>query len=224
MTISLKCSIALLAILSSATGCAGSIATGDPQWVPPILSKEGCPDIDGKYLGNNLLIRQFLADTPAGVEPLWSKKTYREIPLTTLDEKDYAALGIDGDQARRTAMAKDWAAQRRQFYSHAITEIVKNGRVIEVLVMDASGLEFEKGFITLDHPYVGCNSGALVIRNFQIAQGGEGTSGTAYAGESEIRKLGNGDLQVIGRSREWSKTMNSDPRRSGATLIFPVVR
>lgn len=224
MTTSLNRVIALLATLSSAVGCAGGIATGDPKWVPSDLSKEGCPDIDGKYFGGDLLIRQFLADVPAGVEPVWSKKTYRKLPFTTLTEKDYATQGITGEQARRTARVKDWAAQDREFYSHAITEIVKNGEVIEVLVMDASGLEFEKAFINFDHPYLGCKDGVLVIREFFISQAGEGTRGSAHAGEGEIRKLSNGDLQVVRRSRYWLGTMQSEPRRSGATLIFPAVR
>lgn len=224
MTASLNCVIALLATLSSAVGCAGGIATGDPQWLPSTLSKEGCPDIDGKYFGNDLLIRQFLANVPEGVEPIWSKKTYRKLPLTTLSEKDYAARGLTGEQAKRTERVKDWAAQDREFYSRAITDIVKTEEVIEVLVTDASGLELEKAFIKVDHPYLGCKDGVLIVRDFSISQAGEGASGSARAGEVEIQKLNNADLQVVRRSRYWIGTMKSEPRRSETILIFPAVR
>jgi hypothetical protein len=40
---------AVLVLCLALTGCFRYYNTGDPQWDPPVLSKEGCPNIDGVY-------------------------------------------------------------------------------------------------------------------------------------------------------------------------------
>ena len=220
----------ILLVLSVASaslmGCwTGRIEMGDPQWNPPVISKEGCPNLDGKYKApDNLLMRLLTQHDQLSIDKnqlLVRQPIYRRIPEIVRDKDYFARLGVVGENAVRSARARDSAEQEQAFHDRAVTWVRQQGRELEVTLTDGAGIEYSKRVLNLDHPQVGCHNGALVIRSQTRHFGAEFTKGEASAGEKEYRKSSAGGLEVIGRSRYWTSTMASEPRRKESTLLFP---
>lgn len=176
------------------TGCT-VIYKGDPQWDPAILSKEGCPNIDGKYRDRDLLSRQFIQDVapPEG----------ETIPMTT--------------QGYRLPPNQEAANQ-------AQTLIRQQGRQIEITRMSPAGERYSQTLLNMDHPWIGCYKGALILRKWTLLQGADFECGSSSASDREIRRLPDGTLEVKYRSREWRCSMSKEPIRKSGVLLFPPVK
>ena len=217
----------LIVIVVSLVGC----RTFDPHrvidspWNPSVLSKEGCPDLDGKYRGEALdkLFQLFARwdyaqnrwDTTAPLTVV----EHREKPYITYHNLPYGGVGVMADSIKK-----------KIFESHAITMIQQHGRNMDVVLMDDAGVEYSTMTLKLDHPQieypcVGCCNGALVYRNISVS-GSEGARGYVETFETEFRKLSDGSLQVTRRTKSWVRSgltgkATGEPRESSTVELFP---
>lgn len=226
MKISLR--FLLIIVVGSLVGC----RTFDPHkvidfpWNPSVLSKEGCPELDGKYKGESLA-GEFLSFArrdrahnrldPSG--PL-TTVVHREKPYITYRNPPYGGAEV-------------WSisdpVKEKIFKSHAITMIQQRGRNIDVVSMDDAGVKYSTMTLKLDrpqleYPYVGCNNGALVSRNISVS-GSEGARGYVETFETEFRKLSDGTLQVTRRTKSWVRSgltgkATGEPRESSTVELF----
>lgn len=203
----------LMAVVVFLGGCSRPIlqSTIDFAWNPPVLSKEGCPDIDGRYQDKGLLKQSFEFRLPSMIDGRDSEGL-NGLPVTYTSFRKITPGGLS---------TKDFFAWMRTFDAQAVTSIRKGEETIDVVLMDGVGIEYSKATLKLDHPKVGCYNGALVIRKQYRTSGGEGNPGWVTAGEYEFRKLNDGSLQVIKRIREWSRSLAEYPRETETTLLFP---
>ena len=204
----------LMTVVVFLVGCSLPIPQSsiDSAWNPPVLSKEGCPNIDGKYQDKGSLERLFEFRRP--IMPYQSRdpRELERLPVTYTFSRNITPSGLS---------IKESSARIRAFNAQAVTSIQKRERTIAVVLMDGVGAEYTKATLKLDHPQVGCYNGALVIRMQYRTSGGEGKPGFEIAGEFEYRKLNDGSLQVIVRRREWSRQIAEYPRETETTLLFP---
>lgn len=216
----------MIAVVSLA-GC----RTFDPHkvidfpWNPPVLSKDGCPDLDGKYKGESLASRFLIfsrmdhANDRLDTNAPLTTTVHREKPYYTVYRKySDSRAGLEADPAKK-----------KVFENHAITMIQQRGRNIDVVSMDDAGVEYSTMILKLDHPqieypYVGCYNGALVSRNISVS-GSEGARGYVETFETEFRKLSDGTLQVIRRTKSWVRSgltgkATGEPRESSTVELF----
>jgi|GEM_PF-6350555 len=189
----MKRTLTILALYFAAIGLAGchfGISKGDPQWDPPTLSKTRCPDIDGVYVDGGLLSHQFNPYDPAQGETIPIKWVF------------YSRLP-DGKDAKQ-----------------AHTRIRRQGNVFSITIMSPSGERYTEYHLDMTHPWVGCHDGKLIVRKFELSQGGPGVCGTAYASDRAYQKRADGTLQLDYKSRQWNCTMNKEPKRTNGTLLF----
>jgi hypothetical protein len=191
------------------TGC-GGIYKGDPQWDPPVISKEGCPNLDGKYKNLGVadtvprsrekieLFRHFLPNIPV----------YDETTPLTLTK----LIAVDAKQLSLKEIEQgNLVFQQR-------------GRLLEVIFLeDKTGTPRVKYTLDMNHPRVGCHDGALIFRRLQMHHGGPwGACGIAWAKDRAFRKLADGSLEVRFHSREWRCSMRGEPKqREKGVEIFP---
>jgi hypothetical protein len=80
-----------------------------------------------------------------------------------------------------------------------------------------------KRVLDLNHPWVGCRDGALVMRKW--FPGGRGAEWTCFATtilEYEFRKLPDGTLEVRRDEKVWRCSMRGQPdRKSQKMYLFP---
>lgn len=216
-------------------------------WSPSTLDKVGCRNLDGSYkeIGgyiNNkdsteLLFRRFdfrlHRDDKNPREALMqaSYEDYQKIPYERIE------IGMNYDRETKT-FSKRYKHDESAFYKNAVTSIKQQGKLLEVTLMDAKGLVYKKSTLNLDHPQMGCVDGDLVIRTMYIGGGNEGASGFASAREMVYRKLPDGSLKIIHKSREWLFTpvsgligmdakghaSGTEPRKSEYILTFPAAQ
>lgn len=227
-------------------------------WNPSTLDKIGCQrNLDGSYqetgwLGNNKesnesLFRRFdfqlhrddKNPREAGIQANY--EVYQNIPSTLVEHTvAYAPIERVGKRYMKMPSEEKKVIDHDEsaFYKSAVTSIKQQGSLLEITLMDAKGLAYKKSTLNLDHPQIGCVDGALVIRTMHIGGGNEGSLGSANAREMVYRKLPDGRLQIIHKSREWLLTPSSgligmnekgfpsgtEPRKSEYTLIFPSAR
>jgi len=191
----MKRTLTILALCFTAIGLAscGIMFKGDPQWDPPTLSKMGCPDIDGVYVDNNLLSRQFNPYRPAEGET---------IPMKTVS---YDRLPSD--------------AEAKQ----AHTQIRRQGNLLHIIRTSPAGERYIELQLDMNHPWVGCHNGQFIIREFSLSGGSEGSCGTAYARDAAFQKRADGILQLDYKRRQWNCSMSKEPKRTNGTLLFSPV-
>jgi hypothetical protein len=208
----------LMPVALLCVGCSRPIfqSTIDSAWNPPVLSKEGCSNIDGRYQDRNLLFRQFdfrlLSSNSTSIQGGY--EVYQKIPFVPIKQP---IKYVSGKATNETRIYED----ESEFYKNAITSIKQQDQYIEATLIDEKGTKYRKSILVLDHPQVGCYNGALVIRRQYRTSGGEGNPGIITAGEHEFRKLDDGSLQVIKRTREWSRSLAEYPRKTETIQIFP---
>lgn len=203
---------ACVSVLASGCGTT-AISVNDLPWTISTLSRVGCPNLDGRYMDRGFLHLNFFAGLtstrndrsedvfPAKVE--WIRSPYRsDLPL---------------DEMYRL---------RREFDKTSVVTINSGYETITATLEDSVGLIYQR--ITLKtnaSKLIGCNRGALVLRRKSVHGKGEGGSSTVEFGESEIRKLPDGSLEIVGR--EWSAPtsalfgVGAIQSKGGARNIFP---
>jgi len=185
------------------TGC-GVIYIVDQQWDPPVLSKEGCPNLDGRYKNLGVTITESRAKPTLHMyfEPYYPP--YGETMPMMLTAYPRQSIWKDVEQAD--------------------AQIQQRGRFLEITTLDA-GTDMPRVKYTLDmnHPLVGCHDDALILRRWGKHHGGPwGGCGTAWATDRAFRKLANGSLEVHFHRREWKCSMRGEPKKREKDVeIFP---
>lgn len=197
-----------------ACGCGTTaISVDDLPWTTSTLSSTNCPDLDGRYMDRGFLHLNFFAgltstkndrsgDTfPANVE--WKRSPYRaDLPL---------------DEMYRL---------KKEFDKTSVASISSSHERITVTLTDTMGVIYQ--IITLAtnaSKMIGCNNGSLVLRHKTVHGKGEGSSSTVEFGETEVRKLPDGSLEVV--NRKWYAQTSALFRvgtiesRKGGRNIFP---
>jgi hypothetical protein len=184
-------------------GCrSAAISEGDPLWKIPILSKNNCNSIEGKYFDKGLLETQFVDSSMFPGKSKYSYGvSYRKSPYEGLPHKEFHEV-------------------LRKFNENAVTQVRKVAEGWEVSLFGGDGVLYGKNIVLIEHQNVGCEIGGnLVLRKFSLIQGGEGSAGNAYASEVMFRKLNDGTLQVQRLSREWVSTMRRPPQSETRTTL-----
>ena len=189
-----------LVVIGFLPGCGAGIRKGNPQWDPPVLDKTGCPVIDGLYYNYHILFGHFEVYRPAEGETIPVIKTY--------SMGDFAPLPSE---------------ETRKFHREGVTRFEQKGQILEVTLLSPARENYLRIEVDMNHPWVGCHDGKLVIRHFTLIQGGPGTCGSAYTSDRSYHKRSDGALQVDIKSRRWNCSMNKEPRRTERTLIFDAV-
>ncbi|WP_157730727.1 hypothetical protein [Variovorax sp. HW608] len=186
------------------SACALSIQEVDPQWRIPIHRQKPCESIDGRYMDRGNLF-DLLGDS--------SKNTVGTRFSTSRGLKPLPYGGLP---------FKEFIEKRRSFNDAAITEIVTTKDELEVSLRGGDGEVYATTIISINSDRVGCDAkNHLVLRQFSIASGSEGTGGSATAIETTIYPSPDGALKVRRLSRTWFKSMNSSPREKESDQIFP---
>jgi hypothetical protein len=216
-------------------------------WMPPTLDKVGCQNFDGIYketgwFGNNKESKESLFGrfdfrlhrddkNPREAGMQGGYEDYQKIPYARIE------IGMSYDRETKTFL-KRYKNDESAFYKNAVTSIKQQSNLLEVTLMNANGTAYKKSVLNLDHSQIGCVDGTLIIRTVYIGGGNEGASGYATAREIHTKKLSDGSLQIIVKTREWLFTPSSgligmdakgyasgsEPRKSESTLTFPAAQ
>nr|WP_145544718.1 hypothetical protein [Variovorax boronicumulans] len=203
------------------------------EWDPVNLSNAGCPDISGVYSDKKrILVSQFTIESFPGRERKYRLTRYKPIPFKKVEATKRAMPGQRFSEDDKTYTYSDYS----DFY--------KNSQIVIRQTMDALTLQlkgedkqmYEEYHVPLALPEIGCTDGKIVVRKISASYGGEGALGSAYATETRIRKISDGSLEVEKRTRNWyystrgllgigadGYASGSEPRRSEALLIFPMI-
>jgi hypothetical protein len=173
-------------------------------WDPPVLAKQGCPDLSGTYF-----------DVPENSSPdpglswvlqfgIGSKYNF---PITVVDYRKIPFVAVkrprvsmpDQKPTNEILTHEDTSA----FYKTAITTVRHQGWHLEAILMDSNGVPYQKVARDLNHQLIGCDKGALVIRDMSAHVGSEGGGGSADASEMRITKLPDGRLRFDTQDRGW---------------------
>ncbi|MGC3986770.1 MAG: hypothetical protein QM777_19675 [Pseudorhodoferax sp.] len=222
-------------LLLSLAGC--SIIPGkDPstiEWDPVSLSSTGCPDISGSYSDkNNILISQFTVEGFPNRERKYSVTRHKPIPFKKVEAVKKAMPGQRFAENDKTYTYSD----RSEFYKNSQTVIRQTKDALTFYLKGEDKQLYEEYEVPLALPQIGCIDGKIAIREISASHGGEGALGSAYATETRIRKLSDGSLEVERKTRNWyystrgllgigadGYASGTEPRRSKALLIFPMV-
>lgn len=155
-------------------GCAFSIRNEEVKWRFPVSSKDGCPDLvgryytyeDGKYpTGDRLFV--FLTGGFKGVR---------------------GPLGIAVDKLDQSASPPyNW------------TVIRKIDHFLDVSLVDRNGRVFSSNYVDLSSPRVGCYDGMLIVHRLENVPRAESAAGQVQYYELVFQKLSDGSLQA----RRW---------------------
>lgn len=183
-----------------------SVGLTDFAWAPPILPKIGCPtDLDGTYkndhqrkpnvndlgpLPPNLIAGN---DTPDSQTPVPEKLVYApkdDGSVEVVTRTEYVL-------SRRIKFERTSDQESR----HEMRLVLR--QVGDLLVYEQQLKEGDIGIrstIKIGTSVSGCRDGAIVLRRFSSIPGHVEAASMAYSGETEIRKLANGSLQISERS------------------------
>lgn len=200
-------------------------------WSPPVLKKNNCPNIGGAYYDeespeSRLSQHLWLSDK---IGPAVNREDYKKIPFTPIQKQ---IKYVSGKPTAETIIIEDQSI----FYKSAITVIGQDENILEATLMDNKGTKYKKSILNLNHPQIGCDSGALIIREVSASGGAEGALGSAYASETRYSKLPDGRLHMSVQSRNWyysssrgligigagGNDSGTEPRKGNSTSIFKV--
>ena len=187
----MRSGLAALAFAASLAGYAIPVTDTEIDWRFPVLSKQGCPDLTGRYLvgeplpvasgcsysgcGGNQPIGLFALITGGGknvVVPGTTFEWFNEFPKQTVEHRDK---------------------------SIRVTVIDQTARDVVVTVLSETGVAYVKGSVPLGHANIGCHAGVMIIREVRNLAKAESAYGLVRFSETEIRQAGDGNLHV----RRW---------------------
>jgi hypothetical protein len=155
------------------SGC-GNIVMQSQTIVWPALSKQGCPDLNGRYAAG-----------------LYAYVT----AIVDLDQPDAGRISTTG-YARQTIPNPYW----RQIASDDAATVVRHSSNLLALVLqDGKGREAARTDIRLDTQMSGCRDGVLVLRSERRIRGVEGSGASLDWSEFDIRRTNNGSVSFTGR-------------------------
>jgi hypothetical protein len=196
------------------SACGIMILKGDPHWDPPTLAKAGCPDIEGKYMDEEMspypLLKDFFPYRPTSGETS---------PIRRIHPPHTTQIGF-APPTKGVGFSRGMKMPRKK----TVVQFKKAGQFIEVRAMNPDGKLRSEYVLDLEHPWVGCRDGALVIRRWVTYPIGAGPCGGSRADETEYRKLPDGSLQLKRHVKLWSCSMYSESKRSSTTSTFPAAK
>jgi hypothetical protein len=199
-------------------------------WNPVNLVTTYCPDISGKYKGNENLITQFdFRNSPFGKKSI-TYESHNEIPFVSIVKIKNALPGQKISLDNNTYLYSDSS----EFYENSHIDIEQLANTLTISLKDSKNVLYKRYGISLAPPDIGCNKDYLVIRWANTVGSAEGALGSAFATEKKIRKLPNGSLEIHITTREWyysssvgligigadGHASGIEPRRVGKVLIF----
>ena len=168
-------------------------------WNPVNLATTYCPDISGKYKGNENLIAQFdFRNSPLGKKSN-TFENFNEIPFVSIIKIKNALLGQKISLDNNTYLYSDSS----EFYENSHINIEQLENTLTISLKDSKNVLYRRYGISLAPPDIGCNKDYLVIRWANTVGSAEGALGSAFATEKKIRKLPNGSLEIHITTREW---------------------
>jgi hypothetical protein len=207
-----KIAIALCGFLMS--GCAFLTQPGAPHWEP--LSEQGCPNLEGEYIGNDLhgeLITLFFeAGKPDPNGPTKIIFSNRPFPY------EYKKI-INGTEM--------WVADQEKWKIHqskSRTRLTNESGVLTTYSIDTDGVEYVKAAIHFDGLRFGCKNGVLVARRTDVYMANNVILLPSFRVDTEttFRKMPNGDIERI--RTEVHREKIKEPRVVTGKHIFEAVR
>ncbi|QNP48774.1 hypothetical protein [Diaphorobacter aerolatus] len=164
------------------TGCL-TIVEGDPRWEIPIISKE-CDSFTGKYYAydeaHDAILTGEIIDRP-----------------NIQADNKYSQL-IKFREETRAWYSDENEPQRTRAYRKYIVYLEKNGSILNARLFNHDTQPNILVRIQLDHPNVGCDrNGNLVMRSIHLFNSGDFRTGSAFAKEISLRRMPNGQLQLM---------------------------
>jgi hypothetical protein len=199
-------------------------------WNPVNLENTNCPDISGKYKGNEKLVTQFdFRNSPFGKKST-TYESLNEIPFVSIVKIKNALPGQKISLDNNTYLYSDSS----EFYENSHIDIEQLANTLSISLKDSTNVLYRRYGISLAPPDVGCNNDYLVFRWANTVGSAEGALGSAFATEKKFRKLPNGSLEIHITTREWyysssvgligigtdGHASGTEPRHVDKVLIF----
>jgi hypothetical protein len=200
--------------------CATAIHPGDPLWKIAIVKKT-CRNFDGRYIGQDELYKSFIDFSRWPTVTRFSNlQTIKQFSAKTLTDEELQKLGAVSAREKSNAQWKYADKQRKHFDATAITEIKRTNNGWQIELQDNDGVVYFRNVISEKNENVGCDAeGRLVLRQFTVHQGGEGTPGHASAVETTFSKSEDDGIKVQKLSRYWEGSMELPPIRETQRVL-----
>lgn len=172
--------LVLAAAVALVPGCATPVTDRDIDWRFPALSKQGCPDLTGKYINNKKLFILLTGGLLGGGSRQGTRiEDVRPLPVPEPDQQD------------------------RTVYFTRIKQTASN---LEAVLIDNANTEYIRGVVSLEHARIGCQNGAMIIRRLGNVAKAESAAGSADVGETEFRRLPDGGIEAVDWARRYLRS------------------
>jgi len=168
-------------------------------WNPVNLENKNCPDISGKYKGNENLIAQFDFRNSRLDKKSTTYESHKEIPFVSIIKIKNTLPGQKILPDNNTYLYSDSS----EFYENSHIDIEQLANTLTISIKDSKNVLYRRYGISLAPPDIGCNNDYLVFRWANTVGSAEGALGSAFATEKKFRKLPNGSLEIHITTREW---------------------
>jgi hypothetical protein len=174
-------------------------------WDPPVLSKQGCPNLAGRYHDNPVIPDISRAPSWYGYSDSVFSPLFFRFP------------GMKYERSTQNH-PPGWSKLE------AITSIANENGFLVVDVLKGNEKTHNTVILDLSAENVGCLNGALVRRS-STSIGSEGfPNGGLIATEAKFRKLQNGDIEYTRIERSWSVDRPQGPRVTEVRAIYKPVQ
>jgi hypothetical protein len=168
-------------------------------WNPVYFVTTYCPDISGKYKGNENLIAQFDFRNSPFNKKSNTYESLNEIPFVSIIKIKNALPGQKISPENNTYLYSDSS----EFYENSHINIEQLKNTLTISLKDSKNVLYRRYGITLTAPDMGCSKDYLIIRSSNTVGSAEGALGSAFATEKKFRKLPDGSLEIHITTREW---------------------
>lgn len=183
----------LATFLLFSAGCSPlPVRDSEIDWHFPVLSKQGCPDLSGRYLDDGIRREEMMRCTSAS---LTCSRAAGLFPLLIGKLEDLPEYRFE----KQTPLPKPTQKDSGTVY---VTIVRHTPSDIALRLQDLHGIKYSSLSAPLHHDRVGCHSGAMILRNISNLGGSEGGSGMVQYSETEIRKATDGSL-LLTEWRAW---------------------
>jgi len=151
-------------------------------WNPVNLENTNCPDISGKYKGNEKLVTKFdFRNSPFGKKST-TYESLNEIPFISIAKIKNTLPGQKISLDNNTYLYSDSS----EFYENSHIDIEQLANSLTISLKDSKNVIYRRYGISLAPPDIGCNKDYLVIRLANAVGSAEGALGSAFATEKKF--------------------------------------
>jgi len=151
-------------------------------WNPVNLVTTYCPDISGKYKGNENLIAQFYFRNSPFDKKSNTYESLNEIPFVSIVKIKNALPGQKISPENNTYLYSDSS----EFYENSHINIEQLKNTLTISLKDSKNALYRRYGITLTAPDMGCSKDYLIIRSSNTVGSAEGALGSAFATEKNF--------------------------------------